>query len=121
MNTLEHYMTRTTLPSGSSTLKIVIMASSTAMFEAATAVPSGAKFEFKLLGVGLPTVRVGRRLFHTLAQADSYGAGYYYRSMTATKPALDDFRDLGNADADSDNEYREAAMHDYDSNCESDF
>ena len=116
MNTLHHYMTRTTLPSGAATTKKLTVVSSDAMFDLASAALAGSKFEFKLLGVGLPTIRVGSRVFHTHAQADSYSAGYYKRSMSATRPALDDFRDQGNADADMDNEFREAAMYDNNQN-----
>lgn len=115
MNTQHHYMTRVTLPSGAVTTRTQIMSSSEAMFAAASASQADTKFEFKLLGVGQPGIRVGRRLFHLTSQAASYKAGYYNRSMSATLPALDDFRDLGNADADSDNEYREAAMYDHNS------
>lgn len=112
MNTLHYYMTRTTLTFGAATSKKMILVSPEAMFDLASKSPVNSKFEFKLLGVGLPTIRIGRRLFHTQAQAASYEAGYYYRSTSAAKPALDDFRDMGLLDADSDNEYREAAMYD---------
>ena len=112
MNTLHHYMTRITEVSGTSTIKKLTMVSSDAMFDLASTMQNDVKFEFKLLGVGIAKYRVASRMFHTQEQADSYSAGYYQRSMSATRPALDDFRDLGNFDADSDNEYREAAMYD---------
>lgn len=71
--------------------------------------PSGSKIEAKLLGFGPPTIRVGRRAFHTEVQAASYRAGYNFRSASSTLPALDDFRDLGVSDADSDESYRQEA------------
>lgn len=120
MNTLHHYMTRTTLQSGQVTFKTVIKVSLEAMFNAACEGPDGSKLEFTLLGIGLPAIRSGRRLFHTDEQAKSYEAGYNNRSASSTLPELDDFRDLGIMDADKDEAYRqearECAARDYDGN-----